>query len=115
MFDTEPAAPARPSRFVVLCTAPDQETATRLARAWVEGRLAACVNVIDGIISVYRWEGAVQEDREVLLVAKTDAAHLDQLIANIEADHPYDCPEAIALPIAAGAEPYLEWIGAALA
>jgi periplasmic divalent cation tolerance protein len=95
---------------VVLITAPDVETASRLARALVEERLAACVNLVPGIRSIYRWEGEVSEDAEVLLLAKTRADRCDALAARIEALHPYELPEVVALPVASGSVRYLAWV-----
>ena len=98
-------------RFVVLSTAPDAQVAATLARGLVEDRLAACVNVIPAVRSFYRWEGAVHDESEVLLVAKTDHERLDGLITALAASHPYDCPEIVALPVADGLPAYLDWIG----
>lgn len=102
------------ARYVVLCTVPDAETGAELARTMVEDKLAACVNRIPGIRSVYRWEGEIQEDREEILVIKTDERRLSELVAAIEAQHPYECPEAVALPVSGGSLPYLNWIGGCL-
>lgn len=116
MIDPNPAThEAVGSRFVVLCTVPDARTATELSRSLVQAKVAACVNVVPGVTSFYHWEGAVCQDQEHLLVAKTDGAHLQELIDMISRDHPYECPEAIALKIVDGARAYLEWIGTALA
>lgn len=101
-------------RYVVVCTVPDAATGEVLARALVTRRLAACVNRVPGVRSVYRWEGAIHEDGEELLLIKTDERHLAALIAAIEAEHPYDCPEVLALPVAAGSLPYLSWIATSL-
>ena len=95
---------------VVLVTAPDSACAESLARALVEERLAACVNVVPGVRSFYRWEGSVQDDAEFLLVAKTRAAHLDALAARVEALHPYDLPEVVALVATGGSNAYLDWV-----
>lgn len=95
---------------VVLITAPDAAEGSRLAHLLVGERLAACVNLVPGVQSVYRWEGAVQEDAEVLLIAKTEASRLDALIARLEAAHPYDVPEVLALPVAGGSAPYRAWV-----
>lgn len=97
--------------FVVLSTAPDEGTAAALARALVEEGLAACVNRVSGVRSTYRWQGQIIDDAEWLLVAKTSAERLATLCARLEALHPYDVPEVIALPIEAGAERYLAWLG----
>lgn len=96
--------------IVVLCTCPDGETAVQLARGLVEQRLAACVNVIDSVRSIYRWRGETTEDSEVLLVIKAPAAHYERLEQAIVASHPYELPEIIAVPIKRGFEQYLQWI-----
>ncbi|AEB11764.1 divalent-cation tolerance protein CutA [Marinithermus hydrothermalis] len=98
--------------LVVLVTVPNEETAKTLARTLVEERLAACVNIVPGLTSVYRWEGKVVEDAELLLVIKTTEARFAALEARVRALHPYTVPEVIALPIQAGARPYLEWLAA---
>lgn len=105
---------SRPAYFAVLCTAPDVESATALADKLVRERLAACVNVVPGLTSVYWWNNAVHHDAEALLVAKTDRAHVRELIDAIVRHHAYDNPEAIALEVAAGAAAYLQWISDSL-
>ena len=94
---------------VVLVTAPPRR-APALARALVRRRLAACVNLVPGVRSVYRWKGRVEEARETLLVVKTSAARVPALLAAIEELHPYEVPEGIAIPVVAGLAPYLRWI-----
>lgn len=100
-----------PEAFVVLSTAPSEEEAATIARALVDERLAACVQLVPKIRSFYRWEGEVHDDPEHLLVIKTTAARRDALIARIGELHSYDVPEAVALPIAAGSQAYLAWLG----
>ncbi len=95
---------------VVLVTAPEQETARRIARALVEERLAACVNLIPGVHSIYRWQGAVEEATEVLLIAKTHAERSAALAARVRALHPYELPEVVTLPVTDGSEAYLRWV-----
>lgn len=95
---------------LVLSTCPDRDTALALGTRLVEQRLAACVNVIPGLSSIYRWEGAIQQDPEVLLLIKTTADRLDSLVATVRRLHPYDLPEIIALPITAGLPDYLNWV-----
>ena len=97
-----------PEFVVVFCTAPAGE-AEDLARALLDARLVACVNVT-GVQSFYRWEGAVQNDAELLLIAKTAHRLLDPLIERIRELHSYETPEIIALPIVGGSAPYLDWI-----
>lgn len=102
--------PPMSDTLLVLCTCPDAESAGRIARALVEERLAACVNRVPGLTSVYRWQGAIQEDDEVLLLIKTRRERFEALRARLVALHPYDVPEVIALDIATGHAPYLEWL-----
>ncbi len=100
--------------LVVLVTVPNAETADKLGEALVGERLAACVNVVGGVRSVYRWQGAVERDAELLCVCKTTRAAFERLRARIVELHPYEVPEVIALPIAAGNAPYLAWIMASV-
>lgn len=95
---------------VVLVTAPDAETAARIARALVGEGLAACANLVPGVRSIYRWEGAVQDDAEVLLVLKTSRSRCPALAARVKDLHPYELPEVIALPVEGGSEAYLAWV-----
>lgn len=95
---------------VVLVTVPDADTAKRLSTALVEQRLAACVNIIPQISSVYRWNGAVTEEAESLLVLKTRASLIAELQKEIIRLHPYDTPEVVALTPSAVAEKYLRWV-----
>jgi periplasmic divalent cation tolerance protein len=95
---------------MVLVTSPSAEQAAALARSLVEEGLAACGNVLPGVRSIYRWEGAVCDEPEALLVLKTERAAFEALRARVVALHPYQCPEVIALPIEAGHSPYLAWI-----
>lgn len=101
--------------LVVLCTVPDEATAERLARGAVDAQLAACVNVLGGVRSFYRWKGEVQDERELQLVLKTDRARFDALAAWIAREHPYEVPEVLALPVVAGADSYLAWMREQLA
>jgi periplasmic divalent cation tolerance protein len=97
--------------IIVLITAPSKETGRQIAHLLLERRLAACVNILSPIDSLYIWEGKIQEDEEVLLVVKTRSELLqDGLIPAVKTAHPYELPEIIALPIIAGLESYLEWI-----
>lgn len=97
--------------LLCLSTCPDAETATRIAHALVEERLAACVNRIAGATSTYRWQGRIQNDAEVLLLIKTTRAHFAALRDRLLALSPYAVPELIALEVVDGHVPYLEWIG----
>jgi len=95
---------------VVLVTAPDAETGAGLGRALVAERLVACVNLVPRVRSIYRWEGQVEEDEEVLLVLKTRADRLAALRERVVALHPYDVPEVVALPVVGGSDAYLDWV-----
>lgn len=95
---------------MALSTAPSAEVAEGLARALVERGLAACVNVVPGVTSFYRWRGQLQRDAECLLVIKTRAERLDELRAALTQLHPYETPELLALPIEAGLPAYLAWL-----
>ncbi len=97
---------------VVLSTAGSTEEAERIATALVAERLAACVNLVAPLTSIYRWQGAIERASEVLLVIKTRRALATKLVARLRALHSYDVPEAIVLPITAGSAPYLRWLGA---
>lgn len=100
------------SPLLCLVTAPDRTAAERLARALVDGRLAACVNILPGITSVYRWQGAVETGEEVLLLAKTMPGRLEALTARVAELHPFEVPEVIALDVRGGLPAYLQWIAA---
>ena len=95
---------------VVLCTAPDAAQAARLARGLVDARLAACVNVVDGVRSFYRWEGEVQDDAEVQMIIKTQRSRIAALFDWLNEHHPYDVPEMLALPVSSGSEAYCRWL-----
>jgi periplasmic divalent cation tolerance protein len=95
---------------VVLMMAGSQEEAERIARALVVEMLAACVNIVPGVTSVYHWQGEIQQDQEWLLVAKSRRDVLNDLVQRIQALHSYDLPEIIALPLVGGSEAYLRWL-----
>ncbi|WP_206862193.1 divalent-cation tolerance protein CutA [Lysobacter changpingensis] len=102
--------PADPRVRLVLSTCPDARTADTLATALVDERLAACVNVLPGIRSVYRWQGAVERGEEVLLLIKTTADRQDALVERLKALHPYELPEALAVEAVGGLAAYLHWV-----
>lgn len=89
-------------------------SADALARALVDARVAACVNVVPAITSIYRWQGAVAREEEALLLIKTTAAGFDGLRREVLAHHPYELPEIVAIDVAEGHGPYLEWVAAAV-
>jgi periplasmic divalent cation tolerance protein len=96
--------------LVVFVTAPSTDKAASLARTLVGERLAACVNLVERVRSIYRWEGEVQDDAEVLMVIKTRADAFERLKARVVELHEYRCPEVVALPIVRGSEAYLTWL-----
>ena len=95
---------------IVFCTCPDSEVAEGIATALVGGRLAACVNIIPGVRSVYRWQGKVERDEELLLVIKTHRNCYARLEAAIRERHPYELPEIVRVPIDTGLPDYLAWV-----
>ncbi|MBM4015465.1 MAG: divalent-cation tolerance protein CutA [Planctomycetes bacterium] len=102
----------RASCVVVLITAPDADSAARIAAALIEERLAACVGRLGRIDSRFRWDGKLESASEELLLAKTTRERIDALVERVRALHPYQVPEIIALPIVAGFERYLDWVRA---
>lgn len=98
---------------IVLCTCPDRDTARQIAAALVEEKLAACVNILDGVESVYRWQGKVESAQETLLVIKTTQTAFTMLRDRIVSLHPYELPEVVAVPIVDGLDAYLNWISQA--
>ena len=96
--------------LVVLCTCPTREVASAIATAVLEERLAACVNQLPGIKSLYRWEGRIEDDEELLLLIKTTSQLFPALEEMIRDLHPYDIPEIIGLPLTVGSKDYLAWI-----
>jgi len=96
---------------LVLSTCPDEQTAEHLAASLVEARLAACVNILGPLRSVYRWQGRVQKDNEVLLIVKTHLDRYSEVERLIVQQHPYELPEVVQVAIRAGSADYLSWIG----
>ncbi|MFZ0448619.1 MAG: divalent-cation tolerance protein CutA [Desulfatiglandaceae bacterium] len=95
---------------LVYITVPNVEEARALGRGLVESRLAACVNIINQMHSVYRWEGKIQEKKEMIVLAKTRADLVPELIERIESLHSYECPCIVTLPIMEGFRPFLDWV-----
>ena len=91
-------------------TVASREEADRLAATLVEERLAACANLIDGMRSVYRWQGSIEQATETVVIAKTRPDLLDPLTDRVRALHSYDCPCVVGLPVLGGNPDYLEWI-----
>jgi periplasmic divalent cation tolerance protein len=101
-------------RLVALSTVATAADAERIATVLVERGLAACVNVVPGVVSIYRWKGAVERELEVLMVIKTRADRFEALREALVSLHPYEVPELIALPVEAGHPPYLAWLDEAV-
>ena len=97
-------------KIVVLSTCASAEEAERIARGVVEKRLAACVNILPGVRSIYHWKGAVEDSPEILIVMKSTRELFGRLSAEIAHMHSYEVPEAIASPVVDGAESYLDWM-----
>jgi periplasmic divalent cation tolerance protein len=96
--------------IVVYVTAPQEELASKIAKTLVEQRLAACVNIVRNIRSIYHWEGKIEDDQEVLMIIKTTKGCIEDLIRVVKAHHSYTVPEIIALPIIEGSKDYLDWL-----
>jgi periplasmic divalent cation tolerance protein len=103
-----------PDVLIVLCTFPTGERAAEVARTIVGEGLAACVNLVPQVRSIYRWQGALCDDAEQLALIKTTAAGFEALRLRLLALHPYDTPEIVALPLVAGHAPYLDWVRGAV-
>ena len=98
--------------ILVYITAGDRAEASRIGRALVEEKLAACANVLDGMTSIYRWQGDICEDSEAVLIAKTSEALAPALTERVRSLHSYDCPCVVTLPISGGNADFLDWIAA---
>ncbi|HLD45583.1 MAG TPA: divalent-cation tolerance protein CutA, partial [bacterium] len=100
--------------YLVYITAPHKEVAKTIGRTLVEDRLAACVNIIENMTSLYWWEGKINEDSEVVLLAKTRESLVESLIAKTKILHPYECPCVVALPIEGGNQDFFAWMNKCL-
>lgn len=103
-------SPAAEEFLVVYVTVPSREAGLSLSQQLVSSQLAACVNMVPGVTSVYQWEGKVTTDEELLLVIKTRRALLQELTVAVKANHPYATPEVLALPVLGGSPDYLAWL-----
>ncbi|MBO9489659.1 divalent-cation tolerance protein CutA [Endozoicomonas sp. G2_1] len=99
---------------MILCTCPNEDVARDIATGLVKEKLAACVNMIAGVTSVYMWQNEINQDREVQLLIKSQVHLFDDLVQYIEQKHPYDVPEVIAVNIQQGNNAYLNWINETL-
>ena len=102
--------PMNSDTVMVYCTCPDDPTARSIANSIVAAGLAACVNIVPGLTSVYKWDGEMKTGTEVLLLIKTSAHRVSQLTSELVGLHPYELPEVIAVPVTDGYKPYLDWI-----
>ena len=100
--------------IVVLMTAASREEANQIAEVLVSARLAACVQILPEIESVYRWQGEVKREKEILILAKTVASRFDELESKVRALHSYETPEILAVPVTGSSAPYLAWLLAEL-
>jgi periplasmic divalent cation tolerance protein len=96
--------------IVVLITASSEDEAAKIARALVDARLAGCVNIIKNIRSIYSWQGKIEDEPEILMIAKTQKTLMNDLMKKVKELHSYTVPEIIALPIIEGSEDYLRWL-----
>ena len=94
----------------IYMTAGSREEARKIGKELVTSRLAACVNILDNMNSVYMWQGKIQEDTEVVMIAKTTRANVPQLVETVKSLHSYDCPCIVSLPVLDGHQPFLDWI-----
>lgn len=99
---------------IILCTCPDHQTAETIARLLVERNLAACVNILPGLTSYYRWQGQIESAQELLLLIKTNSGRYPAVETAILENHPYELPEIIAIPVDQGLPDYLHWIDSCL-
>lgn len=97
--------------FIFYVTVSNLEEGKKIGKSLVENKLAACVNIVDKVHSIYEWQGKIEEDTEFLLIIKTTSELSDQVIDKIEEIHSYDVPECIGFKIEKGSKPYLDWIG----
>ncbi|MCX7679339.1 MAG: divalent-cation tolerance protein CutA [Spirochaetes bacterium] len=98
------------NEIVILCTVPNEVVAENIARMLVENKIAACVNIVPNLVSIYSWKGQVCRDSELLCIIKSKAELFEKIETAIKSVHPYEIPEIIALPIIKGHAPYISWI-----
>ena len=94
----------------IYMTAGSKDEATKIAKELVTSRLAACVNLLDNMNSFYLWQGEIQEDTEVVMIAKTTEGRIPELVEKVKSMHSYDCPCIVSLPVLGGYRPFLDWI-----
>ena len=96
--------------YFIYMTAGSRDEATKIGKELVASKLAACVNILDNMHSIYLWEGDIQDDTEVVLIAKTTEEREPELIEMVRSIHSYECPCIVSLPVSGGHRPFLEWI-----
>jgi periplasmic divalent cation tolerance protein len=96
--------------IIVMSTVPNEEVGKRIATAVLEKKLAPCVNMVANVRSIYTWKGKINDETELIMIIKTRASLFERIKDEIKANHPYECPEILAIPILAGNQPYLDWI-----
>ena len=94
----------------IYMTAGSKDEAKKIGKELVASRLAACVNILDNINSIYRWDGEIHNDTEVVMIAKTTENRVPELVEKVKSMHSYDCPCIVSLPVLGGHQPYLDWI-----
>ena len=95
---------------IVLCTVPSEEVGASIAKTLVEERLVACVNIFPQVRSIYRWQGKIEDDRELLLIMKSERSRYPDLEQRVRALHPYEVCELLVLEVSAGSSPYIAWL-----
>lgn len=95
---------------LIYMTAGSKDEAKNIGKVLIESKLAACVNIVDGMNSIYMWEGELQEDQEVILIAKTEAKHVRELVEKVKSVHSYECPCILSIPVEGGNQAFIEWI-----
>ena len=96
--------------YFIYMTAGSRDEATNIGKKLVTSKLAACVNILDNMHSIYLWEGEIQDDREVVIIAKTTEDRVPELIEKVRSMHSYECPCIVSLPVSGGYQPFLNWI-----
>ncbi|MFQ5640221.1 MAG: divalent-cation tolerance protein CutA [bacterium] len=97
-------------RIVVFVTCGSEEEAKKISRELLDAQLIACANVVPSVLSIFRWQGKIDEESEVLIVIKSVKTNLAQIVTKVKAMHSYDVPEIIAMPIIGGSDDYLRWV-----
>lgn len=99
---------------IILCTSPDKESAEKIARQLINDKIAACVNILPGLTSIFPWQGKIETEQEHLLLIKTRKDRYQSVEKSIQTNHPYEIPEIIAIPVENGLAEYMQWIESCL-